>query len=100
MRFVTIAKSLKNFDRMAKSWLVNLNRLEATLKCGIFFKMFAIFIKSGRTDCLQFTSGEHWFQDACGINCTFCSASTDKGVNLVNKQDDVTAGADFFKNFL
>ncbi|CAB4701702.1 unannotated protein [freshwater metagenome] len=78
----------------------NLDGRKATLKCSILFNMLAVLIKGCRADCLQFTTGEHRLQDACGINCAFCGASAHESVHFVNKQDDVAAGANLFEHLL
>ena len=62
--------------------------------------MLAVFVCGGGTNCLKFTSCEHWLQDACCIDCTFCCACTDKCVDFVDEQHDVAAGLDFFQDFL
>src|SRR5699024_5001669 len=57
------------------------------------------FVQGGCTNGLQFTTSQHWFENRCGINGTFCGTGTNQGVDLVNEQDNVTAGTDFFEYF-
>ena len=56
--------------------------------------MLAVLIQGGGTDGLQLASGKHWLEDRSGIDSTLGSTSADQGVNLIDKGDDVTAGAD------
>ena len=73
---VAITKPLQNVDRHGWIWLCNLDRLETTNKGRILFKVLAVLIESCCTNCLQFTSCQHWLQNRRCINCTLsCSGS-------------------------
>ena len=41
--------------------LINLNRLETALQCGIFFDVFTVFFERGCTDELNFSAGKGRF---------------------------------------
>ena len=62
--------------------------------------MLAVLVQGGCTDGLQFASSQHGLEDGGGVNRALCGTCTDEGVNLVNEQDDVAAGADFLQNLL
>ena len=62
--------------------------------------MLAVLIKSGGTNGLQFTAGQHWLQNRSRVNGSLGSTRTNQGVDLIDEQDDVSAGADFLKHLL
>src|SRR5699024_8044417 len=87
-----------NFYGVFNRWFINLDWLEPTFQSRIFFNVFAVFIQGGCTNGLQFTTGQHRFQNRCGIDGAFRGTGTHQGVDLVDEQDDVTAGPDFFEH--
>ena len=93
--FVAIAQTLQDVNCHCRGWLRYLNRLESSNERGIFFKVLAVFIQGGCTNCLQLSSSKHWLQNGSCIDSTFRSTSTDQCVNLINKGDDVAPGPDF-----
>ena len=62
--------------------------------------MLAILVQGGCTDGLQFASSQHGLEDGGSVNRALCGTCTNEGVNLINEQDDVAAGADFLQNLL
>ena len=44
VRLVLVADALKDFDRVSERGLVDLDRLEATLKCGVLFDVLAVLV--------------------------------------------------------
>ena len=61
--------------------------------------MFAVFIERGCTNHMQLAARKRWFQDIGCVHGTLGSSRTDKQVQLVNKDDDVTLFFDFGNNF-
>ena len=100
VRFVLVADALQNFNGVGNRWLFNLDWLEATLKCRIFFEVLAVLIGCGGSDGLQFTTSKHWLQNGSGIDCAFSGARTYKSVNFIDEENDVTTCFDFFQNLL
>ena len=100
VRFVLLAHTFENFDRVGKGRLFNLDRLETTLKSRIFLDVLAVLVKSCCADGLKFAASQHRLQDRCSIDCTLSCSSTDERVNFVDEQDDVTTGVDLFEHLL
>lgn len=80
--------------------LTHLHRLEAALQRGVLLDVLAVFVERGGADRLQFTASELRFQDRGGVDRALGGSSTDQGVQLVDKQDDVTAGVDLLEHLL
>src|SRR5438552_7867353 len=62
--------------------------------------MLAVFVEGRRADGLQLTAGEHRLEDRGRVDRALGGAGTDEGVDLVDEQDDVAAGADLLENLL
>ena len=62
--------------------------------------MLAVLIQGGGTDGLQLTASQHRLQNGGRIDSTLCGTGPDKGVNLVDKQDNVAASANLLEHFL
>ena len=85
---------------MGNRRLINLDWLETTFERSIFFEVLAVFVESGCTNGLQFTTSQHGLENACSVNGAFSSTSTNESMNFVDEQNDVATGLDFFENFL
>ena len=97
---IAVAQPLKNVDCKRRGWLCNLNGLEPPGQRSIFFKVLAIFIQGCRPDGLKLASCEHRLQDRRGIDSALCGSGTNKGVDFIDKSNDVSASADFLCYFL
>ena len=100
MRFVLVAHALENLNGVGQRWLFNLHRLEATLESGIFLNVLAVLIKGGGSNRLEFTTSQHWLQDRRCIDCALCGTGAHKGMNFIDKQNNVAASIDLLENFL
>ena len=98
--FILIAHALEDLHGELLRGLINLNRLEAALQGGVLLNVLAVLVQGGCTDGLQFASSQHGLEDGSSVNCALCGTCTDEGVNLINEQDDVAAGANFLQNLL
>ena len=98
--FVTVTKTLQDVDGVRQGRLSNLNGLEATLESSILLKVLAVFIQSGRTNGLEFTTRKQWLEDGGSVDSTFSSTGTHQRVDLVDKGDDVATGADLLGDLL
>jgi len=76
------------------------HRLEAALEGGVLLEVLAVFVERGGADGLQLAAGEHRLEDARCVDRAFGGAGTDEGVDLVDEQDDVAAGADLLEHLL
>ena len=81
-------QSLQDFDRFIFARFADINFLETTRKCPVFFENSAIFLISGGADAFQFTGCQHRFdQVGCVHDTARGRARADNGVNLVDEQD-------------
>jgi len=77
----------------------DVNGLEASLKCGILFDVFTIFVKSGRADAAKFTPGKRRFQHIRRVNGALGTSRAHDGVKLINEKNDCTCRfVDFLEN--
>ena len=76
------------------------NRLEAAFKRGVLFNIFAVFVKGGCADDLNFPAGQRRLHNIGGIHRALGVARADQIVHLVDKQDNVALGFDLFNQAL
>ena len=62
--------------------------------------MLAVLVEGGGADGLQLAPGQHGLQDRGGVDGPLGCARADQGVQLVDEQDDVAAGADLLQDLL
>ena len=62
--------------------------------------MFAVFVERGSADNLNFATRQGRLQNGCRIDGAFSGASADKGMQLVNEQDDVARLLNFLNALL
>ena len=97
---VLIAHTLEDLHGEFLGGFIHLNRLEAALQGSVLLNVLAVLVQGGCANGLQFASSQHGLEDGGGINRALCGTRTDKGVDLVDEQDNVPAGADFLQNLL
>ena len=100
MRLVAVAQALEDLDRVRERGLADLDRLEAPLEGSVLLEVLAVFLDGRRADRLQLAAGQHRLENARRVDCAFGCAGADQGMNLVNEQDDVAAGANLLQDFL
>ena len=77
------------------AWFFDFDGLEATLKSGILFNIFAILIERGRAHTLQFTSTKRGLDNVGSIHRAFSGTGSDNRMQLVDKQNHVLTAPDF-----
>ena len=97
---VAVADALEHLDGVRDRGLRHLDRLEAALERGVLLEVLAVLVEGGRTDRLQLAAGQHRLEDAGGVDGALGRAGTDEGVDLVDEQHDVAAGADLLEHLL
>ena len=97
---VPVAQAPQDLDRVREGRLFDLDRLEAPLEGGVLFEVLAVLVERRRADRLQLAAGEHRLQDRGGVDRALGRAGADEGVQLVDEQDDVAAGADLLQHLL
>ncbi|MCB5293720.1 hypothetical protein BJQ90_03178 [Arthrobacter sp. SO3] len=97
---VPVAEALEDLDRVGDRWLLNLDRLETPFQRGILLDMLAVVIQRGGTDGLELTARQHGLQNRGRIDGALGGTGTDQGVDFINEQENVAAGADLLKDLL
>ena len=97
---VLIAHTLENLHGELLGRLVHLNWLEAAFQCGVLLNVLAVLVQGGGANGLQLTASQHRLQDGGSVDSALCGTGTDESVNLVNEQDNVTAGANLLEHLL
>lgn len=100
VRLVTVAQTLEDLDRVRQRRLGHLDRLETALKGRVLLQVLAVLVERRGTDRLQLATGQHRLQDRGGVDRALGGARTHQGVELVDEQDDVAAGADLLEDLL
>ena len=85
---------------MGHGGLVDHDLLEAALEGGVLLEVLAVLLERGGADGLQLAAGEHRLQDRRGVDGALGGAGPHEGVELVDEQDDVAAGADLLEDLL
>ena len=89
MHFVALFQATEDGNSRFNGRFIDQHLLETTLKRGIFFHIFTIFIQGGSTNTVQFTTGLGGLEHIAGIHGTFGLASNDHGMNFINIEDDL-----------
>ena len=92
---IILNDSSQNLNRLSNRRLIHADRLETTFKRGILFDILAVFGKGGCTDYLNFTTGKRRFENIRSAHRAFRVTSTDEGMYLIDKQDNITLCTDF-----
>ena len=97
---VAVAQALQDLDRVGHGGLVDRDLLEAALEGGVLLEVLAVLVERGGADGLQLAPGQHGLEDRGGVDGALGGTRTHEGVDLVDEQDDVAAGADLLEHLL
>ena len=100
VRLVPVAQTLEDLDGVRQRRLGDLDRLEPPLQGRVLLDVLAVLVERGGTDRLQLAAGQHRLEDAGGVDRALGGTRTHQGVDLVDEQDDVAAGADLLEDLL
>ena len=100
MLLIPAAQALEDLDRVGDGRLGHLDRLEPALKRGVLLQVLAVLIQRGGANGLKLAAGQHRLQDRGSVDRSLGSARPDQRVQLVDEQDDVTAGPDLLQDLL
>src|SRR6185437_9342911 len=100
VRLVPVAQALEYLDGVRDRRLGDLDGLEPALEGGVLLQVLAVLIERGRADGLQFAPRQHRLEYRSRVDRTLRGAGLDQSVDLVDEQDDVTAGADLLEHLL
>ena len=85
---------------MGERRLLDLDRLEAALECGVLLDVLAVLVERGGADGLELAAGQHRLEDRRCVDGALGGTGTDERVDLVDEQDDVAAGLDLLEHLL
>src|SRR6266550_4226527 len=97
---VPVAQALEDLDGVRDRRLGHLDGLEPALERGVLLQVLAVLIQRGGADGLQLAAGQHRLQYRGRVDRALGRARPDEGVDLVDEQDDVAAGADLLEHHL
>ena len=97
---VAVPQALEDLDGVGQRRLLHLDGLEAALEGGVLLQVLAVLVEGGGPDGLQLAAGQHGLEDRGGVDGALGRAGADEGVQLVDEQDDVAAGADLLEHLL
>ena len=96
VQFVFFLDPAQDADRIFDRWLRHHHRLEAAGKGCVLFHIFAVLIQRGGTYAVQLTPRQRWLDQIGRIHRAIGFACADKGVHLVDEQDDLAIGRGHF----
>ena len=100
VRLVPVPQPLEDLDRVRDRRLGHLDGLEPALERGVLLQVLAVLVERRGTDGLQLAAGQHRLQDRGRVDGALGGTRPDEGVDLVDEQDDVPAGADLLEHLL
>ncbi len=100
VRLIAVTQPTQDLRGQLHRRFLDLDRLEAALQRGVLLNVLAVLIQGRGADGLQLTAGQHRLEDAGGVDGALGGTGTDQGVDLIDEQDDVPAGADFLQHLL
>ena len=96
---VAVPQTGEDADGLLDGRLVHRDRLEAALQGGVLLDL-AVLLQGGGADGLKLAARQHGLEDGRGIHRALRGARPDEGVDLVDEQDDVAAGAHLLEDLL
>ena len=78
--------------------LIDHDNLETTFQSFVLLKVLLVLVKGRGTDAAQVTTRQSRLENVGCIHCATALSSTDKGVNLINEQNDFSVGLSDFIN--
>ena len=100
MRLIAVLQPAQDLHSLVLGGRIHQDGLETTFQGPVLLDVLAILVERRRADRLQLAAGQHRLEDRRGIDRTLGGAGADQGVDLVDEQDDVTAGLDLLEDLL
>ena len=94
MLFVSFLDVMQDINRLLNRCRLHDDLLETALQGSVLLNGVTVFIQCGGTDALYCTSCQGRLEDIGGIHASWCGASTDKRVDLIDKHNDIGIGLD------
>ncbi len=90
--FIILFDAQQHFVGVVNRGFFHLDGLEAAFECGILFNVFAVLVKGGCADNLNFSAGKRRLHNIRRIHCALGIACADQIMHLVDKQNDIALG--------
>ena len=101
INLIALLQPSEDRDGVFNGRLINLHRLETTLKSGILLDVFAVLIQGGSADAVQLASCQHRLEEVTGIHTALGFPRADDVVQLIDEKDDTAFTlADFIQHRL
>ena len=98
--FILVAQTLQDFDGIFSGRLADLYRLETTLECSVLLDVLAVLIERGRADDLYLAAAQSRLEDVGSVCRALSRACAHQHVHLIDEQDGVLLGGQFFDDLL
>ncbi len=89
MGLVARLQPAKDGDRVLDRWLVDVDRLEASLQRGVLLDVLAILVQRRRADAAELAAGQGRLEQVGRVRAAFRPARADDRVQLVDEEHDV-----------
>ena len=82
---VSVAQSAQDRDRIFDARLIDENRLEASLECGVLLDVLAILVECRGAYRVQLTARQHGLEQVRCVDAAFGGACANYGMKLVDE---------------
>ena len=100
MRLVAVAQPLHDAQGLLLVGLADRDGLETALEGAVLFQVLAIFVDGGGADDLDLAARQRRLEDGGGVDGSLGRTRADKGMHLVDEQDDVAGVLDLLDALL
>ena len=99
-RLIIMADAADDGNGLFNGWLGDGDGLEAALKRGVLFDVFAVLVEGRRADDLDLAARKRGLEDIGGVHGSLCIACADEIMHLVNDQNNIAEFFDLFNEAL
>ena len=96
--FVLRFNATQNSDGLFDAGLVDDDGLKTPLESGIPLDVLAVVVERSGANRLQFAASQRRLKNVGGVNGALGGSCADEHVHLVNEEDAVASGLNFFNN--
>ncbi len=97
---VALPDSHEDVDGLLHRWLLDHDRLEASLEGSVPLDVLAVFVEGRRADALELAARQRRLEDVGCVDRPLGGARPDEGVQLVDEQDRVIRVAELLDDLL
>lgn len=99
-RLIIVADAADDGNGLFNGWLGDGDGLEAALKRGVLFDVFAVLVEGRRADDLDLAARKRGLEDIGGVHGSLRIACADEIMHLVNDQNNIAEFFDLFNEAL